>query len=201
MHKLSSSDLATVKKLWKKISLLALLELGQKWDVCSVRKENEVKDQAKLEPATTGLHPSYKEVLLCKQEPWWNLTLWSEKMHDFKTAAAKEKKGRWYLMALSSKDLEISTCVACFHWQKSQALDHSVAHDCYTSSQFKIVALQSVYCPSALVWQYPPGTGRSIWKRRWRTNRPFTDPNLTNSMQSVSLKICRFFLSKPHRIC
>lgn len=63
----------------------------------------------------------------------------------------RRKEGRWYLMALSSKDLEISTCVAHLHWQKSQALDHSVACYCYTSSQFKIVALQSVYCPSALV--------------------------------------------------
>lgn len=192
-----------MKKPWKKISLLALLELGQKWDACSVRKENAVKVELKLEPATTGLNPSHTEVLLCKQEPWWNLTLWSEKTHDFKTAAAKEKKGRWYLMALSSKDLEISTCVAHFHWQKSQALDHSVAHNCYTSSQFKIVALQLVYCPSAPVWRYSLGTGRSIWKRRRRTkHRPFTDPNLTNSMQLVSLKICRFFFpSKPHRIC
>lgn len=54
-------------------------------------------------------------------------------------------------MALSSEDLEISTCVAHLHWQKSQALDHSVARYCYASSPFKIVALQSVYCPSALV--------------------------------------------------
>lgn len=72
-------------------------------------------------------------------------------MHDFKAAAAEDKKGSWYLMALSSKDLEISICVAHFCWQESQALDQSV--DCYgyTSKQVKIVALESSYCHSALL--------------------------------------------------
>lgn len=150
----------------KKITLRDHVIFGQKWDAYSVRKETAVKDQAKLETATTGLNSSHTEVLLCKQELWWNLALWSEKMHDFKAAAAKDKKGRWYLMALSSKDREISTCVAHFCWQESQALDHSV--DCYgyTSRQVKIVALESSYCHSALAWLCSLGTARGIWKMR-----------------------------------
>lgn len=154
------------KSVKKKITLIDHIIFGQKRDAYSVRKETAVKDGAKLETATTGLNSSHTEVLLCKQELWWNLALWSEKMHDFKAAAAKDKKRRWYLIALSSKDLEISTCVAHFCWQESQALDHRA--DCcgYTSRQVKIVALESSYCHSALVWLCSPGIARSIWKMR-----------------------------------
>lgn len=52
----------------KKITLIDHVIFGQKWDAYSVRKETAVKDQAKLETATTGLNSSHTEVLLGKQE-------------------------------------------------------------------------------------------------------------------------------------
>lgn len=185
LHKLSSFDLATGEE--SVITLIDHITFGQKWDACSVRKETAVKDQAELEPATTGLKSSHTEVLLCKQELRWNLAWWSEIMYDFKAAAAKDKKGRWYLMALSSKDLEISTWVAHFCWWENQALDHSV--DCYgyTSRQVKIVALESFYCHTALLWLCSLGTARTIWKRWTKQRSPAT----------ISITASISFLSKP----
>lgn len=87
-------------------------------------------------------------------------------------------------MALSSKDLEISSCVAHFCWQECQALDHSV--DCYgyTSRQVKILALGSSYCHQHCCASVHLGQ-QEVSKRGDEQNRPLTGCYFTNSMQLV----------------
>lgn len=131
----------------------------------------------------------------------WNLSLWNEKYITSRQLLLKRQAARHGPELKRSWDL--IRCGSLSLARETSSRSRSSCSLPLMSSKCEVVALQSVYCPLAFIRQDSFGTGRSIWKKRWRKkHRPLTDPNLANGMQSVSLKNCRFFFpSEPHRIC
>lgn len=178
-----------------------LLELGQRLVFFFFRQENAAKEGAESEPHTHThgyycVNRSYGSKAVVKSV----FVKW--KIHHFETAPAQERQAARHGPELK-RSWDLIRCGSLSLARETSSRSRSSCSLPLTSSKCEVVALQSVYCPLAFIWQDSFGTGRSIWKKRWRKkHRPLTDPNLANGMQSVSLKNCRFFFpSEPHRIC